>query len=805
MDNPAGERHSVSAPPWALPVDITSDPGWLYVETGFNLAREHEIESLQAVGNGYVGSRGALAEGSPLSAPATFVAGIFDQSSSLDTNPALVVVPDWMNLRGEIDGVELSLLDDDLAHNRRILDMRQGILWRDWIRTSPDGKKTRILGFRLCSLADRHVLYQTVLMTPLNYSGHLRVESHVDRRLHSKLRHGPELEPALSETADRQTKPGREPLTLALRTKATDLLVAFAARSRIVQEEASPIEAGAELTPTTLIEIAEFDVRQGKTYRLERLLTVHTSRDSETPIADASRHNEAISVRDARVLVEAHTAAWAERWACADIVIEGDEFLQLAARHAAYHLISACNPDDAGVSIAAKGLTGGGYRGHYFWDTDTFMVPFYTFTHPPSARALLTFRSRTLAAAKTKAASMGHAGALFAWESTTSGEEVTPLRALAPDGTIIPVVCGWQEQHISADVAYTVVQYHRMTGDDAFLVEHGAPILFETARFWADRFTEGADGRFHIEKVQGPDEYHEGVDDSAYTNWMAAENLRNALWAADYLASKAKRVQDAPPEEERARWRDMAGRFHTGLGKHGNLIEQHNGFLALDDIDVYDYGERVMPLDIILGRERTRHTQLVKQADVVMLTYLLWNRLTESQRSANFYYYEKRTGHGSSLSPSVHALVAARLGDMPMALRYLRQASQIDLANNMGNAAGGMHMAALGGLWQALVFGFGGVFTHAGGISLQPHVPEMWKRFAFSLLWRGTKVNFSYESDRSVTLRNDGNKAIPVWFGDSNTDRTAERAEEAMLEPGRSLRSLRQGTGAWSNWEETKA
>ena len=653
----------------------TVDPGWILVEEGFTLAREHELESLFAIGNGYAGSRGSLAEGSALSAPATFVAGVFD--SETGAVPGLAPVADWTRLSATIDGYPLRL---DRGHNlehRRILDMRQGILWREWRHQDGAGRVTRLRGLRLASLADRHLLVQSVTLTPENYSGRVSVDAILTG-----------------------------PLT---QLTANGTTVGMAVRSRVV-------DPAGRWTPSTELPIDELnlEVRPGETYRLDRVVALHTSRDTDEPREMARRHVER-AIEDVAGVVGAHRDAWLARWKASDLRIEGDPAAQRALRFAIYHLSSAANPQDDRVSIGARGLSGTAYKGHVFWDTDIFMLPFFILTYPEAARALVMYRYHTLAAARAKAARLGYRGALYAWESADSGEEVTPPFVVAPDGEIIRILTGEQEQHISADVAFGVWNYWEATGDDRFLVDAGAEILIETARFWASRAEREEDGRYHIRGVIGPDEYHETVDDNAYTNGLAQWNLEVAEEIARFVAERwpeqwqalSRRLGLEP--EEPCRWQHVARDLYTGFDEQTGLFEQFRGYFGLEEIDLAAFVPRTAPMDVLLGRERIQRSKIIKQPDVVMLVHLLWDRMPPEVRKANFEYYEPRCGHGSSLSPAIHALVAARLGETALAERYFRQAAEIDLADNMGNAAGGVHAAALGGLWQAAVFGFAGL------------------------------------------------------------------------------------------------
>jgi kojibiose phosphorylase len=446
---------------------------------------------------------------------------------------------------------------------------------------------------------------------------------------------------------------------------------------------------------------------------------------------------------DIGLTIARHRDAWLARWQASDIRTDGDIDAQRALRFAVYHLSSAANPEDDRVSIGARGLSGLAYMGHVFWDTESFMLPLFALTYPEAARALVMYRYHTLAGARAKAARLGYRGALYAWESADNGDEVTPPFVIAPDGKVIRILTGEQEHHISADVAFAVWSYWQATGDERFLLSAGAEILIETARFWASRASREDDRRYHIRGVIGPDEYHETVDDNAYTNGLAQWNLEVAEELTRLLAERWPHqwrelsLRLGLEAEEAAGWLRVARDLYTGFDERTGLFEQFQGYFGLEDIDLAAFGSRTVPMDVLLGAERIRRSQIIKQADVVMLIHLLWDRLPTEVRRANFEYYEPRCGHGSSLSPAVHALVAARLGKLVLAERYFRQAAQIDLANNMGNAAGGIHTGAMGGLWQAAVLGFAGVHPTQAGPRLQPCLPASWRSLSTQVQWRG--------------------------------------------------------------------
>ena len=484
----------------------------------------------------------------------------------------------------------------------------------------------------------------------------------------------------------------------------------------------------------------------GQVAELDRLVAVaraDTPEDDPAPRAIAAlARNRALGWR---AVLAAHEAAWDARWTASDVLIDGDDESQRAVRFAVYHLTSAANPEDDHVSIGARALTGDAYLGHVFWDTEIYLLPFYTAVWPEAARALLMYRYHTLPGARAKAAHFGFKGALYAWESADTGVETTPERVVGSDGTVIDILTGRMEHHISADVAYAVWQYWRATGDDDFFLHAGAEILLDTARFWASRAVAEADGRRHIRHVIGPDEYHEDVDDNAFTNVMACWNIARGLETMDLLRERwpdhaaALRKKLALGDDELADWRDAIARIVTGLDPATGIYEQFAGFHSLEPLDLAAYSERTVPIDVVIGRERTQRSQVVKQADVVALIALLPEEFPGAMAEKNFRHYEPRCAHGSSLSTGMHAVVAARLGDAEMALRYLHDTAALDLDLDP-NSAGGVRIAGLGALWQAVILGFAGLDLRGDRLGIDPRLPPQWRSLSFRVCWRGRSV-----------------------------------------------------------------
>jgi kojibiose phosphorylase len=425
-----------------------------------------------------------------------------------------------------------------------------------------------------------------------------------------------------------------------------------------------------------------------------------------------------------------------------------------------------------------------------FWDTEIFILPFFIYTDPPTARSLLSYRYRTLDAARARALALGYRGALFAWESADTGEDVTPAVGIGPDGQEVPILTGEQEHHVAADIAWAVWRYWEATGDDEFFRSMGAEIVLETARFWSTRARRGDDGRYHIDKVIGPDEYHEGIGDNAFTNVMARWNIERGLEVQSILEAADPRLSQSLAGRlglERAElesWRETASQLVDGFDQETRLYEQFAGFFGLEDIRAADIAARPFAGDVVLGVERVKRAQVVKQADVVMLAHMLPEVIDRDVAAVNYAYYEPRTSHGSSLSPAIHAAVGASVGRLDDAARYAQMAGAIDLGDGMGNAAHGVHVATMGGLWQTADMGCGGLRSSRSALMLDPVVPDSWGALRFPVRWRGTRVAVAITA---------GELSLEV---DGDLDLVLGRNAEQRLQAG-TYRSTHVA-GAWS-------
>ena len=432
---------------------------------------------------------------------------------------------------------------------------------------------------------------------------------------------------------------------------------------------------------------------------------------------------------------------WMRRWDDADIEIVGDIDATRALRLSLFHLTGAALRRGESA-ISARGLTGPAYAGHVFWDCEIFVLPVLAATDGASARAALAYRIHRLDPARTRAASEGRSGARFPWESARTGDDVTPTTGTTQDGETVPIRTGALEEHVTAGVAWAAWRYASWHGGWPFLEGPGRPLVIETARYWASRIRVDDQGRSHIDHVTGPDEYHEDVDDDTFTNMMARWNLRQA-------AVLSERTGGDP--EEADCWRSGADSLVDNYSPATGRYEQFAGYDQLEPLLATDIGTPPLAADLIIGRERLGRSQIIKQADVLMAHLLIPDDMAPGSLAPNLDHYLPRTAHGSSLSPAVHAALLARAGRPDEALDLFALAAAIDIDDLTGTTAGGLHLANLGGLWQAVVHGFIGLSVTSPddrALILAPVLPESWKEIRVRVRWRGRRIRLACRSDR---------------------------------------------------------
>ena len=692
-------------------------PASMLVYDGFAPHVERGVEAAFSVSNGLFGVRASLEEGNPASHPMVIVAGVY-VPTVLAASQTLLATDDPASVVIAIDGERIQLAGAETLAHRRTLDVRHGEVARSWLFRDRENRQWRLESLRAASAADERCYLHRLLLAPEG-----------DAAGTVSLRFA--APPVLEHAEDR-------------------------AASRTV------LVTSADVPPLGTIRTSR---RPAGDWRLEGdTVTAPVTRAAPLHIESVSHvgGGPGVGVVEATFdqMLASHRRVRSQRWDDADIIIEGNDELQRAIRFALHHLLSAAPPHDGYTSIGARDLSGEAYHGHIFWDTEIFMLPALIFSHPEAARSCLLYRYRTLDAARARAHSLGFAGALYAWESTDTGEDRTPSSVILPDGSAQRIFTGEQEHHISSAVPYAVVQYWRATGDDRFMLEYGAEMVFECARFWNSRVTV-TDDQYSIGKVIGPDEFHVGVDDDAYTNAMAAWTLRTASELAGRLSTidessalalrQRLRIEPAEPAE----WAATASRISRSSFFEPRVVEQFDGFFGLRSVDVSAYRKGGVPLDIALGFAAVQGVRAVKQADVLMTAALLPDVWQEDAFRANFAFYEPLTAHTSSLSPPVHALLSAWLRDAERCRSYLDETARIDLGDFRG-AAGGVHLAAQGGLWQAVIFGLAGFKFTPDAVAFDPFLPPGLPALSFALQWRGRRIRVRIAAEGMLEIDVDG-------------------------------------------------
>ena len=725
---------------------------WTVIETQFDPTQLHYKETVFTVGNGYLGTRGSFEEGYPGSMSATLIHGVYDDVPVVHTE--LANCPDWLPLVVVINGDRFRLDQGEILSYRRQFDLRRGLVSRNVRWRSGSGYTVDLHFERFASLVDRHVLGLRCQVTPLDFEGTIEVQSSINGYPDNQgVMHWEWI-----NQGDITTDQGDRATWLHLRTRNSGIEVGMASRLTVsgASTSTSVRVSGCQGYPSLS---ATFPVQSGQTVTLDKVVTVFTSREEKVPAQAAQ--DKLREIGSYTSLLSAQEVAWDEVWHSSDVAIEGDIKAQFAIRYNLFQVLIAAPRHDDTVSIPAKTLSGFAYRGHVFWDTEIFALPFLIFTQPELARNLLTYRYHTLNGARRKARDSGYKGAVFAWESAGTGDEVTP-RWVPPadgDGELVRIWCGDRELHINTDVAYAVWQYWQATGDDDWMRDYGAELVLDTAVYWGSRVEWNAQQeQYEIREVIGTDEYHEHVSNNTFTNRMVQWHLEKALAVLEWLKSEYPDRAATLEEklqltlERQARWRDIISNIWILYDPETGIIEQSEGFFKLEDINLADYEPRTRSMQAILGIEGASKRQVLKQPDVLMLLYLLretpglYSDIKTLQK--NWDYYAPRTDitYGSSLGPAIHAALASYLNQPEEAYERFMQAALVDLEDTRRNAKEGIHAASAGGVWQAIVFGFAGIRINDTYPQANPHLPKGWTRVKFKLQWRGEWYEFDLRS-----------------------------------------------------------
>ncbi|GHA74153.1 MULTISPECIES: glycoside hydrolase family 65 protein [Streptomyces] len=722
---------------------------WRVRETALNLDLLAQSESVFALSNGHVGWRGNLDEGEPHGLPGSYLNGVYELHplpyaeagyGYPESGQTVINVTNGKLLRLLVDDEPFDLRYGRLGKHERTLDLRRGVLERSCEWTSPAGTTVRVRSTRLVSLTQRAIAAVEYEVEPVDTRTRIVIQSELVANESLPSADG---DPRAAQALQSPLEPEEDlaigsRLRLVHRTRRSGLRVAVAA-DHVVDapgEITTSSESNTDVSRLTITSVLD----PGQRLRVQKTVAHGWS---------GARSRPAMSDQVEAALAAAAHGGWdglvAEQrdylddfWARADVEVHGDEEIQQAVRFALFHVLQAGARAEQ-RAIPAKGLTGSGYDGHAFWDTEMFVLPVLTYTAPKAVAEALRWRQATLPAARDRATQLGLRGAAFPWR-TIDGSEGS---AYWPAGTAA--------FHVAADIAHAAVRYTAATGDLDFERETALELLVETARLWRSLGHHDHHGVFHIDGITGPDEYSAVVDDNTYTNLMARSNLLAAADVCERHPEEATRL--GVDEEESAAWRDAAEAVHIPYNEEIGVHEQHAGFTRHQRWDFANTGADQYPLMLHFPYFDVYRKQVVKQSDLVLAMYTCGSwfdaHCDEDQMAANFAYYEPLTVRDSSLSACCQAVVAAQTGHLRLAYDYATEAALMDLADLEHNTRDGLHIASLAGTWMALVAGFGGTRRDGDSLRFTPRLPEKFSRLAFRLQFRGRCLQVEIGPDRA--------------------------------------------------------
>ncbi len=782
----------------------TSDP-WRLVETEYDGTDLGLTETLFALGNGYLGMRANPEEGREAHSHGTVLNGFHETwpiqhaenaYGFATTGQTIVNVPDAKVMKIYVDDEPLLLGEADLDHYERVVDFRAGTLTRDLIWRTPSGGRVQIRTQRLISFEYRHLAVATVEITTLDRSAPIVISSQLLNRQDGEDEYhvrsaalGEGMDPRKSRRFGRRVlvpqiqRDDGDDVVLGYRCAESGMTMAVGYRH--ILECQCEVTSETDVAADHAKSVFSIDLEAGRSVKLSKIISYHSSRGVPAEeLADRCQRTmaRAISVGVDSVF-EAQRTWLDDFWHRSDIEIEGaddddaddsgaDDTIagdQQALRWNLWQLAQAsARTQEQG--IAAKGVTADGYEGHYFWDTEVYVLPFLATTNPELARKLLRFRWKLLPLARDRARTLNQNGALFPWR-TINGEEASAYYA-----------AGTAAYHINAAIAFAIERYMDATDDLDFLADEGAEILTETARLWEDLgfYTANGTVKFRIHGVTGPDEYTAVVNDNLYTNVMARFNLR-------YAANTVERLRTERPDdyerlvrktgvtdEEVSAWNRAADHMFLPFDAELGIHPQDASFLEREPWDFEHTPDDRYPLLLNFHPLVIYRHQVLKQADVVLAMYLRADHFTDDQKRRNFDYYDPITTGDSSLSACVQAIVAAQIGRDELAFEYFRQALYVDLADTHGNASDGVHIASTAGVWAGVVFGFGGMTFDDDVLRFAPNLPKAWGAVRFRIVRFGTLVEVELAADGRCAVTSIEGPTLKV----GNADTTVE------LEPG---------------------
>jgi nigerose phosphorylase len=717
------------------------------------------------IANGFMGYRGTLDEFGPEQLVGITLAGIFDRVGAAWREPVNAPNGGFTSVR--LAGVELSALGKHVQRHRQTLHFANALFEREtkflYKQTTLTIRSTRFLS------ADTPNLGVIRFSVTCNKAAKVTVRTGIDGNIWDL--NGPHLTQLSTERRDSVL------LVQGITNEASKRVVVAEAVDEALGE------ATQELVGNRSLRVVEIRAEAGKTYTFQKYFAVFTgdNLDAKPVVEAAIAAVERAKARGYEACLASHNAAWQEKWARSDVLIEGDDEAQQALRYSILQLLMVAPTRGSANSIPARALSGQVYKGAIFWDTEMFMFPFFLHTYPEKAVELMRYRIKTLDGARRKAKTegVGYRGAFYAWESQETGDDACTYFNIGDPftGRELRTYFRDKQVHISGDVAIAMWDYFRVTGDDSLLREGGAEVILECARFfYSSAYYKSEKGRYEILDVVGPDEYHERVNNNAFTNRVAKETFVIATEVVKYFRRRHPRdlrtlLKKLGIEAELPAFQDAARRlFVPGPDPKTGIIEQFEGYLGLREASVEELKARMIHPNEYLGAGQglAVPTKIIKQADVVMMLNLFRTGFSAKVKKANWEYYEPRTEHGSSLSACAYAMVAAEFGNLDFAYKYFLKTAKIDLEAKykvyVGSVfMGGSHPAANGGAWMTAVLGFGGVLADEKRVAINPRLCRKWKRLQFHLAYKGDDFRMDI-TKHSVTVAALGTNARSRTF-----------------------------------------
>ena len=759
---------------------------WKFIQKKFSPQYLAQDETVFAIGNGYMGFRGNHEEGTPVVQRGTFINGFHEQwpirygesaYGFAKTGQTMLNVTDSKVIRLYVDDEPFYLPTADLKSYERVLDMKAGALHRDILWETASGKRVSIRSTRIVSMEHRHVAAISYEVTVLNAPAKLIVSSKLrcpTEKLSPKEdkedpRKSPKFDHSVFVPQVNQVKDQRVLLGHQIRT--SNMTLACGVDHEILTENDYSFKSECYEDSAKIVYSLKAD--EGVPFRLIKYMVYHSSRSA--PVDELCGRTErtlnSVMQDGFDELTKGQQRYMDNFWAHSDIEASmyKDRRTQQCLRFNLFHILQASARVE-GTGIGARGLTGGAYEGHYFWDTEIYLMPFLIYTSPKVAKNLLRFRFSLLDKARKRAREVNQKGALFPWRTIT-GDEASAYFA-----------AGTAQYHINADIMYALRKYVEVTGDEDFLFDYGAEMLIETARFWADLGFYSTNGKdeFHIHGVTGPDEYTAIVNNNAFTNMMARENLRYAVESLKLLRKKRPdsfealvKDTDLGPEEIEE-WRSAAAKMYIPYDKEKGIHPQDDEFLKKEVWDFENTPLENYPLLLNYHPLVIYRFQVIKQADIVMAMFLLGHEFSKEQKKRNFDYYDPLTTGDSSLSSCVYSILAFELGYLDRAMELIRYAAWMDLADVGGNVKDGAHIASMGGTWMAIVYGLAGLRDYGGKISFNPKSPPRTRSVRFPLTIRGKRLEVVIERNK-VTYTLEKGEALTIYHGEEEIKLTEKQ------------------------------